>query len=74
MWGPVIFTPILWAVTAFVPAHIAEWGQMIYGILLIIILMLRPQGVIDRPLLRSAKNKLKNLRWLGLSNCHRVRE
>jgi branched-chain amino acid transport system permease protein len=63
MWGIVIFTPILWAVAAFVPSEIAAWREMIFGALLILILLVRPEGVIDRQLLRAIGNKIRQ--WRG---------
>lgn len=53
MWGVVVFAPILWAVGAFLPLAIAAWKDIIFGSLLIIILILRPEGVIDKNVVRA---------------------
>ena len=57
MWGVPIFTSILWAVTVFLPVQIAEWRNIIYGVLLIVVLLLRPDGVIDKVLIRAIATK-----------------
>jgi len=57
MWGVAIFTPILWAITVFLPGNVAEWRNIIYSVLLIVVLLLRPDGVIDRELIRAITNK-----------------
>jgi branched-chain amino acid transport system permease protein len=61
MWGPVVFTPILWALTVFLPRGVAEWKDIIFGALLVIVLVFRPNGVIDRKLMREINIKGQNL-------------
>lgn len=63
MWGLVIFTPILWAISVFLPDAIAIWKDVIYGVLLIAILILRPDGVIDKKVIRAISTKSQA--WLG---------
>lgn len=63
MWGVVVVTPILWALTVFLPGTIAVWKNIIYGSLLIIVLILRPNGVIDKKVLRAISTKSRD--WLG---------
>ena len=53
MWGIVISTPVLWALGVFLPDWIAVWTAVIYGALLILIIVARPNGVVDRKLLRA---------------------
>ncbi len=48
MWGALVAAPILWGLPQWVPQAIAEYTNILYGALLIIILLLRPQGIIDR--------------------------
>lgn len=62
MWGIAVFVPILWAIGIFLPPGIAAWKYCIYGILLVVILVLRPQGAIDRPVLRALS--LQSRAWL----------
>jgi branched-chain amino acid transport system permease protein len=57
MWGLIFFTPILWALTVFLPDVIAVWKDVIYGTLLVAVLISRPEGVIDKKLLRFIMTK-----------------
>ena len=61
MWGVAVFTPVLWAVTVFLPDAISAWRDVIYGALIVIVFMIRPEGVIDRPLIRFITAKAKRL-------------
>lgn len=51
MWGVVISAPILWVLTLFLPSAIAQYTNIIYGIMLTIILILRPDGIITKRIL-----------------------
>lgn len=62
MWGTLVFAPILWSISIFLPPAIASWKNIIYGGLLVLILILRPEGVIDRQLLQAVS--LKSQAWL----------
>lgn len=62
LWGVVVFVPILWSIGIFLPPAIAAWKYCIYGIMLVAILTLRPQGAIDRPVLRVLN--LQSRAWL----------
>jgi branched-chain amino acid transport system permease protein len=53
MWGLVIATPILYGFPIILPSIIADWRYIIYGILLIGILSFRPQGLIDKELVKK---------------------
>ena len=64
MWGVAVFTPILWALTVFLPRGISAWKDVIYGIMMIAVVVTRPEGAIDKPLLRTIGNKIR--RWRGL--------
>jgi ABC-type branched-subunit amino acid transport system permease subunit len=52
MWGPVVFVPILYGLILNLPTAIAQWGNVIFGGLLMLILVVRPEGVIDRRVLQ----------------------
>jgi len=64
MWGVAVFTPILWAVNIFLPQSIGGWKDVIFGTLMIGIVVARPNGAIDRRLLRAIENKIRQ--WRGL--------
>lgn len=73
MWGLVAFTPILWAISVFLPASIGVWKDIIFGTLLITIIILRPEGVIDKDVVRAISNKSRA--WLGqLRGLRKTRE
>jgi branched-chain amino acid transport system permease protein len=55
MWGLVVFTPILWGLRIFLPSQAASWTLIIYGTLLAAVILLRPEGVITRQVLRSIR-------------------
>lgn len=58
MWGTIISAFFLQAIPLIFPSSIASWRQVIYGGLLVIIILLRPEGLITRRLLWSLKSKL----------------
>jgi branched-chain amino acid transport system permease protein len=61
LWGPLFFTPLLYGIAIFLPSFIAGWRYIIYGIVLIGVLSLRPQGVIDKPMLKKLNRKSAQL-------------
>ena len=52
MWGVIFFTPILWGIPLILPHSLAVFKNLIYGFLLMVILIIRPEGVIDKNALR----------------------
>jgi branched-chain amino acid transport system permease protein len=52
MWGAVITAPVLFGLPIWLPHSFATYSNYIYGALLVIVLILRPQGVVTRELLR----------------------
>lgn len=59
MWGVVVSAPILGSLPLILPSAVASWCQVIYGVLLILIILLRPEGLITRRILSSLKSKSK---------------
>lgn len=57
MWGPLISAPILWGLPQWIPHELAEYSNILYGALLIAILLLRPQGIISRGLVRAISQR-----------------
>jgi len=57
MWGVAVFAPALWALTVFLPAGIKEWINIIYCGLLILILLLRHEGIIDKRVTQAIATK-----------------
>jgi branched-chain amino acid transport system permease protein len=48
MWGTVLAAPLLYGVPLLFPPEIASWRIVIYGALLILVLVLKPEGLITR--------------------------
>jgi branched-chain amino acid transport system permease protein len=55
LWGVVLMVPILWGVPLAVPGYIAQWKDIIIGVVLIAVLLVRPEGLITRATLRAVE-------------------
>jgi branched-chain amino acid transport system permease protein len=60
MWGVLISAPVLWGLQQWVPAEIAKFANLFYGALLVIVLVLRPEGIISREILQKLKVKTRS--------------
>ena len=47
-WGVLISAPLLWAISSSAPQSIQKLSNYIYAVILIVILMVRPEGIITR--------------------------
>jgi hypothetical protein len=75
MWGPAVFAPILWAFAVFIPEEVGKYKDVIYGILLIVILIVRPEGALDKKAIRTIRIGFVSLfrrgsGGLGISKSH----
>ena len=61
MWGLIIFTPILWGFPLLLPENIAVWKDSVYGVLLVVTMLLRPEGVITKKLINSISMNMKRI-------------
>ena len=59
IWGVVLAAPILWGGPLIFPDAVQSWRIVIYGSLLILILVLKPEGIITRRLVKSIELKLR---------------
>lgn len=59
MWGPLIAAPILWGAPLLLPTEVASWRQIIYGVLLIVILLVRPEGAVTRQVVAGINGMFK---------------
>jgi branched-chain amino acid transport system permease protein len=57
MWGVILSAFILQGIPLLFPSAIASWRQVIYGALLVIIILIRPEGLISRKMLWRMKPK-----------------
>lgn len=55
MWGAVISVPVLWGLPTWSPSAIAPYVNMIMGALLVITLVVRPEGIVSREMIQSLK-------------------
>ncbi len=51
MWGVIISAPFLWGISQFLPKNLTGLSVIIYGVLLIVMLLARPGGIIDRKII-----------------------
>ena len=61
MWGVLLSAPLLWGIPLLFPPAIASWRIVIYGVLLIIVLVLRPEGIITRQFVHKIEIKLSKM-------------
>jgi branched-chain amino acid transport system permease protein len=55
MWGGIISVPILWGLPMWAPTMVAPYVNMIIGVLLVITLMVRPEGLIGREMVQRLR-------------------
>jgi branched-chain amino acid transport system permease protein len=61
-WGTVVLAPILYGAPLFFPPAIASWRIVIYGALLILVLVLKPEGFFTRRFVFSLETFLSGSR------------
>jgi branched-chain amino acid transport system permease protein len=50
-WGPLLAVPLLWGLPLIFPERLQVWKNVFYALVLIVFLLLKPEGIITRPLL-----------------------
>jgi branched-chain amino acid transport system permease protein len=55
MWGTLVFAPIMWGLNQIIPEKFVDYVAFIFGTLLILILVLRPEGALDRRLIGNVR-------------------
>ena len=61
-WGTLLLAPILYGVPLLFPSAIQAWRIVIYGALLILVLVLKPEGFVTRRLVYSIETLLSRSR------------
>lgn len=61
-WGTVVLAPILYGVPLLFPPSIQEWRIVIYGALLVLVLVLKPEGFVTRRFVISVEAFLSGSR------------
>lgn len=62
MWGAVFAAPLLTGLPQWLPDVVANYTRVIYGVLLVVVLLSRPQGVITRDLLQRIRKGIGRMR------------
>lgn len=62
MWGAFISVPILWGLPLWLPSAAVPYSNFIYGAVLIIVLVLKPEGLITRRLLQRLSVAYRRIR------------
>jgi branched-chain amino acid transport system permease protein len=58
-WGMLFFAPILWLIPEIFPSAIAEFRNVVFGAIIIVFLLMKPKGVIDRHLVSNVVKALR---------------
>ncbi len=61
MWGTVIASPVLWGISQFLPEMLKSFSNIIYAVLLIVMLLIRPNGIIDRKIVETISRTTRSL-------------
>ncbi len=62
MWGSLLAAPILYGVPLLFPAEIQSWRIVIYGVILVLVLVLKPEGFITRKFVHNIGIRLSRKR------------
>lgn len=62
MWGGLLAAPLLWGGPLLFPPEIASWRIVIYGTILVVMLVLKPEGLITRPLVYRIESYFRRRR------------
>lgn len=52
MWGGIVSVPVLWGLPQWVPSEVAQYTNIFYGALLVLMLIVRPEGIVTRNMLQ----------------------
>ena len=58
IWGAFLAAPILWGFPLILPESLQSWNIVIYGVLLIVVLVIKPEGVITRQMIKKIESLL----------------
>ncbi|GHV32721.1 hypothetical protein AGMMS4952_23630 [Spirochaetia bacterium] len=60
-WGALLAAPVLWGLPLILPEALQPWKNVFYAFMLIFIILIKPEGIITRPVLRRISRRVKNL-------------
>lgn len=58
-WGVIISAPLLWTINTFMPTGVQKLSNYIYAVILIVILMVRPEGIVTRKMTYGVASFMK---------------
>ena len=61
MWGAIVAVPILWGLSQWIPNEMAQYMNILYGSLLVLVLVARPEGIVSRGLLRYIRALVRKI-------------
>lgn len=62
LWGSLLMAPVLYGLPLLFPKEIQSWRMVIYGVILILILVLKPEGFVTRKFIYGIGNRLSRKR------------
>jgi branched-chain amino acid transport system permease protein len=62
LWGSLLMAPLLYGLPLLFPKEIQSWRMVIYGVILILILVLKPEGFVTRKFIYGIGNRLSRKR------------
>jgi branched-chain amino acid transport system permease protein len=65
-WGALLAAPILWGLPLILPEAMQPWKNAFYALALIFIILVKPEGIITRPVLRRIALGIRKL--FGVKN------
>jgi branched-chain amino acid transport system permease protein len=60
-WGALLAAPILWGLPLILPEAMQPWKNVFYALALILVILLKPEGIITRPVLRRIALTIRKL-------------
>ena len=60
-WGALLAAPVLWGLPLILPEALQPWKNVFYACMLISIILIKPEGIITRPVLRRISRRVKDL-------------
>ena len=61
MWGIIFSALLLGGVPILLPSAVSSWKNLIYGVLLVSVILIKPDGLITKKFLWKLKNKIKGM-------------
>jgi branched-chain amino acid transport system permease protein len=60
-WGALLAAPILWGLPLILPEALQPWKNVFYALALIFVILIKPEGILTRPVLRRIALGIKTL-------------